>query len=125
MQNKPFSRAIISLLMLLSPNFVSADEAAIKAGEQKSMICTACHGSVIMPEGKSHQDSKLHALRTGAARAALVAAAIANERGNPPPVIQPTGLHWKTHYWFRTGCFVEYPKPIKINLVFINGNTCF
>ena len=44
MQNKLFSRAIFSLIMLLLPNFVSADEAAIKAGEQKSMICTACHG---------------------------------------------------------------------------------
>lgn len=76
------------------------------------------HGAVIMPEGKSHQDSRLHALRTGAARAALVAAAIANERENSPPVIQPTGLHWKTHYWFRTNCFVEYSDPIKISLVF-------
>ncbi len=76
------------------------------------------HGAVIMPEGKSHQDSRLHALRTGAARAVLVAAAIANERKNPPPVIQPTGLHWKTHYWFRTDCFVEYINPIDINLVF-------
>ena len=76
------------------------------------------HGAVIMPEGKSHQDSRLHALRSGSARAALVAAAIASERNNPPPVIQPTGLHWKTHYWFRTNCFVEYSKPIAISLVF-------
>tara|TARA_B110000003_G_scaffold183420_1_gene182445 strand:+ start:1902 stop:3395 length:1494 start_codon:yes stop_codon:yes gene_type:complete len=81
------------------------------------------HGAVIMPEGKSHQDSQLHALRTGAARAALVAAAIASERQNPPPVIQPTGLHWKTHYWFRTNCFVEYSKPIKIGLVFTEAES--
>ena len=97
-------------------------EFARKINDRSMLTIANClaggHGSVIMPEGKSHQDSKLHALRTGAARAALVAAAIANERGNPPPVIQPTGLHWRTHYWFRTGCFVEYPKPIKINLVF-------
>ena len=97
-------------------------EFARKINDRSMLTIATClaggHGSVIMPEGKSHQDSKLHALRTGAARAALVAAAIANERGNPPPVIQPTGLHWRTHYWFRTGCFVEYPKPIKINLVF-------
>ena len=76
------------------------------------------HGAVIMPEGKSHQDSQLHALRTGAARAALVAAAIANERKQPLPVIQPTGLHWERHYWFRTNSYVEYAEPIKINLVF-------
>ena len=97
-------------------------EFARKINDRSMLTIANClaggHGSVIMPEGKSHQDSKLHALRTGAARAALAAAAIANERGNPPPVIQPTGLHWRTHYWFRTGCFVEYPKPIKINLVF-------
>ncbi len=76
------------------------------------------HGAVIMPEGKSHQDSQLHALRTGAARAALVAAAIAKERNQPLPVIQPTGLHWERHYWFRTNSYVEYAKPIKIDLVF-------
>ena len=97
-------------------------EFARKINDRSMLTIANClaggHGAVIMPEGKSHQDSKLHALRTGAARAALVAAAIANERGNPPPVIQPTGLHWKTHYWFRTGCFVEYSKPIDIKLVF-------
>ena len=76
------------------------------------------HGVVIMPEGKSHQDSKLHALRTGAARAALVAAAIAKERKRPAPVIQPTGLHWERHYWFRTKSYVEYTEPIEIKLVF-------
>jgi 1-acyl-sn-glycerol-3-phosphate acyltransferase len=81
------------------------------------------HGAVIMPEGKSHQDSQLHALRTGAARAALVAAAIASERQNSPPVIQPTGLHWKTHYWFRTNCFVEYSEPIKIDLIFTEAES--
>ena len=76
------------------------------------------HGAVIMPEGKSHQDSKLHALRTGAARAALASAAIAKKRGKPAPVIQPTGLHWERHYWFRTKSYVEYTDPIEIKLVY-------
>ena len=76
------------------------------------------HGAVIMPEGKSHQDSKLHALRTGAARAALASAAIAKKRGKPAPVIQPTGLHWERHYWFRTKSYVEYIDPIEIKLVY-------
>ena len=71
-----------------------------------------------MPEGKSHQDSKLHALRTGAARAALASAAIAKKRGKPAPVIQPTGLHWERHYWFRTKSYVEYIDPIEIKLVY-------
>lgn len=81
------------------------------------------HGAVIMPEGKSHQDSKLHALRTGAARAALVSAAIAKKRGLPAPVIQPTGLHWERHYWFRTKSYVEYTSPIEIKQVFDDTQT--
>ena len=81
MQNKLFSRAIFSLIMLLLPNFVSADEAAIKAGEQKSMICTACHGieNSNNPEWpNSSQQSKkyiieqLHAFRGGVRNNALM-----------------------------------------------------
>ena len=60
------------------------------------------HSAVVMPEGKSHQDSKLHALRTGSSRAALASAAIADEKGLPAPVIQTVGLHWRTHHWLRT-----------------------
>lgn len=101
---------------------LTGPEFARKINDRSMLTVANClaggHGAVIMPEGKSHQDSRLHALRTGPARAALVAAAIAKERGNPPPVVQPTGLHWKTHHWFRTNCYVEYAQPIKINLVF-------
>ena len=78
----------------------------------------AGHSAVIMPEGKSHQDSRLHALRTGSPRAALAAAAIAEERNLPPPVIQTVGLHWKTHYWFRTDSYVEFGEAIEIPSVY-------
>lgn len=101
---------------------VTDPEFAKKINNRSMLTVANClaggHGAVIMPEGKSHQDSKLHAFRTGFARAALVAAAIAKERQKPLPVIQPTGLHWNTHYWFRANSYVEYAQPIKINLVF-------
>ena len=101
---------------------VTDTDFARKINDRSMLTVANClaggHGVVIMPEGKSHQDSKLHALRTGAARAALVAAAIAKERKRPAPVIQPTGLHWERHYWFRTNSYVEYIDPIEIKQVF-------
>jgi len=75
------------------------------------------HGAVVMPEGKSHQDSRLHKLRTGAMRFAINASTIASSKGSPSPVIQPVGLHFRRHYWFRTDLFVEYPEPIQIPTV--------
>ena len=72
------------------------------------------HSAVVMPEGKSHQDSKLHALRTGSSRSALASAAIADEKGLPAPVVQPVGLHWRTHHWLRTDHYVEFGEPIDI-----------
>ena len=75
------------------------------------------HGAVVMPEGKSHQDSKLHKLRTGAMRFAINASTIASSKEMPSPVIQPVGLHFRRHHWFRTDLFVEYPEPIEIPIV--------
>ena len=75
------------------------------------------HGAVVMPEGKSHQDSRLHKLRTGAMRFAINASTIASSKGIPSPVIQPVGLHFRCHHWFRTDLFVEYPEPIEIPIV--------
>ena len=72
------------------------------------------HGAVVMPEGKSHQDSRLHKLRTGAMRFAINASEIARSRGAVQPKIQPVGLHFRCHHWFRTDLFVEYPEPIEI-----------
>ncbi len=75
------------------------------------------NSAVVMPEGKSHQDSQLHALRTGSSRSALAAAAIAAEKGLPAPVVQPVGLHWRTHHWLRTDHYVEFGEPIDIPTV--------
>tara|TARA_A100001234_G_scaffold123744_1_gene108455 strand:- start:324 stop:1373 length:1050 start_codon:yes stop_codon:yes gene_type:complete len=76
------------------------------------------HSAVVMPEGKSHQDSKLHALRTGSSRAALASAAIADEKGLPAPVIQTVGLHWRTHHWLRTDNYVEFGESIEIPSIY-------
>ncbi len=76
------------------------------------------HSAVVMPEGKSHQDSQLHALRSGSFRAALAASAIADEKGLPAPVIQPVGLHWRTHHWLRTDNYVEFGQPLVIPSIY-------
>ncbi|DAC32783.1 MAG TPA: hypothetical protein HA303_05975 [Candidatus Thalassarchaeaceae archaeon] len=97
-------------------------EFAKHINERGMLTAASClasgHSAVIMPEGKSHQASRLHALRTGSPRAALAAAAIAEERNLPPPVIQTVGLHWKTHYWFRTDSYVEFGEAIEIPSVY-------
>ena len=72
------------------------------------------YAAVVMPEGKSHQDSRLHKLRTGPMRFAINASEIARSRGFVQPKIQPVGLHFRCHHWFRTDLFVEYPEPIDI-----------
>jgi len=86
--------------------------------DRSMLTVAAClaagHSGVVMPEGKSHQDCRLHALRTGSSRSALAAAAIADEKGLPAPVIQTVGLHWRTHYWLRTDHYVEFGESIEI-----------
>ena len=72
------------------------------------------YAAVVMPEGKSHQDSRLHKLRTGPMRFAINASEIARSKGAVQPKIQPVGLHFRCHHWFRTDLFVEYPEPIEI-----------
>ena len=89
---------------------------------QRSMLtmshCVASgHAAIVMPEGKSHQDSRLHALRTGPLRFTLNAACIAHQKGLPAPVIQPVGLHFRCHHWFRTDVYVEFTNPIRIPLL--------
>ena len=81
MQNKLFSKAILSLIILLLPNFVSADEAAIKAGEQKSIVCTAClsietsnnpEWPNLSQQSKKYLIEQLHAFRGGVRNNALM-----------------------------------------------------
>ena len=100
---------------------VSDPEFAKRINKRSMLTMANCiasgHAAIVMPEGKSHQDSKLHALRTGALRFTLNAASIAHERELPRPVIQPVGLHYRCHYWFRTDVYVEFGEPIAIPLL--------
>lgn len=97
---------------------ISGEEYATKINHRTLLTMSNClasgHNAIVMPEGKSHQDSRLHKFRTGAFRFALNAAVISKERGLPGPALQPIGLHYRCHYWFRTDVFVECPPPIPI-----------
>jgi len=99
-----------------------ADKELATQINQRSMLtmanCIASgHAAIVMPEGKSHQDSHLHALRTGPLRFTLNAASIAHHRGLENPRIQPVGLHYRSHHWFRTDIYVEFGEPLLIPLV--------
>ena len=41
----------------------------------------------------------------------LNAASIAHHRGLQNPMIQPVGLHYRCHHWFRTDIYVEFENP--------------
>ncbi|MCH1591996.1 MAG: 1-acyl-sn-glycerol-3-phosphate acyltransferase, partial [Candidatus Thalassarchaeaceae archaeon] len=78
---------------------VSGAEFALSINHRTLLTMSHCisggHGAVVMPEGKSHQDSRLHKLRTGAMRFAINASTIAHAKDLPKPVIQPVGLHFR------------------------------
>ena len=98
---------------------VSDKEYAREINHRTLLTMTHCiasgHNAVVMPEGKSHQDSKPHRFKTGPMRFALNAASIAKQKGLTTPALQPVGLHYRCHYWFRTDVFVEFPKLIPVN----------
>ncbi|MDP6211993.1 MAG: 1-acyl-sn-glycerol-3-phosphate acyltransferase [Candidatus Thalassarchaeaceae archaeon] len=98
---------------------VSDEEYARKINDRTLLTMTHCiasgHNALVMPEGKSHQDSRLHRFKTGPMRFALNAASIAQHRGLPLPALQPIGLHFRCHHWFRTDVFVEFQNPIPVD----------
>ena len=95
---------------------------------QRSMLTVSnCissgHSAVVFPEGTSHQDPILHGFKTGPFRTVFAASALAEHRNQPPPHIQPTGLHWRNHTKFRTDHFVEYLEPIPIPNPYTSSET--
>jgi len=106
-------------------NGVSDEEYAKKINDRTLLTMTNCiasgHNALVMPEGKSHQDSRLHRFKTGPMRFALNAASIAQHRGHPSPALQPIGLHFRCHYWFRTDAFVEFRDPIPVDAPEVPG----
>ena len=95
---------------------VAEEEYARNINHRTLLTMTNCvaagHNAVVMPEGKSHQDSHLHRFKTGPMRFVINASAIASQRGKPLAAMQPVGLHYRRHYWFRTDIFVEFIEPI-------------
>ena len=106
-------------------NGVSDEEYARKINHRTLLTMTNCiasgHNAMVMPEGKSHQDSRLHRFKTGPMRFALNAASIAQHRGLPHPALQPVGLHYRCHHWFRTDVFVEFQEPIPVHAPDVPG----
>ena len=106
-------------------NGVSDEEYARKINDRTLLTMTNCiasgYNAMVMPEGKSHQDPHLHRFKTGPMRFALNAASIAKHRGLPNPALQPVGLHFRCHHWFRTDVFVEFQEPIPVHAPEVPG----
>jgi len=62
----------------------------------------------LFPEGRSHDEPKLQALRTGAARIYLRAAG----PGAARPIIVPAGIHVEAKQTFRSRVLVVFGKPV-------------
>jgi glycerol-3-phosphate O-acyltransferase/dihydroxyacetone phosphate acyltransferase len=70
-------------------------------------------GSIgIFPEGTTHSDPKLRVLKTGAARIALGAAAVAAE-GMPVHVV-PAGIYYSSKETFRSAALVSFGDPLAV-----------
>ncbi|MCG7943352.1 MAG: 1-acyl-sn-glycerol-3-phosphate acyltransferase [Candidatus Thiodiazotropha taylori] len=65
---------------------------------------------IIFPEGQSHDDSKLSALKTGAARLALGTI----EMTGVEPAVIPVGLTFPQKGQFRSAALVQFGKPIEL-----------
>jgi len=106
-------------------NGVSDEEYARKINDRTLLTMTNCiasgYNAIVMPEGKSHEDSHLHRFKTGPMRFVLNAASIAKHRGLPNPALQPVGLHFRRYHWFRTDVFVEFQEPIPVLAPEVSG----
>ena len=81
LENSIYKAMVICLIALSLPVFVSADEEAIKSGEKKAMLCTACHGVEnsnnpewpnLSQQSKKYLVEQLHAFRDGIRNNALM-----------------------------------------------------
>ena len=79
--NSIYKAIVVCLIALSLPVFVSADEEAIKSGEKKAMLCTACHGVEnsnnpewpnLSQQSKKYLVEQLHAFRDGVRNNALM-----------------------------------------------------
>jgi len=94
------------------------DPARRKAANKKSLDALAnqiVHGSysALFPEGVSHDEPGLQALKTGAARLYYNARA-QQSPDELPPVIIPVGLHYDKKQAFRSSVLIAFHPPIEL-----------
>ena len=79
---KPIGTALFACVVsLVLPNFVNASDDAVKSGEKKAMVCTACHGVEnsnnpewpnLSQQSKKYLVEQLHAFKDGIRNNALM-----------------------------------------------------
>jgi 1-acyl-sn-glycerol-3-phosphate acyltransferase len=94
------------------------DEAARREANRRSLAALAeavAGGSfaALFPEGVSHDEPGLQALRPGAARLFLAAGELIPE-GAHPPVVIPVGLHYDRKNLFGSSVLVEFHAPLEL-----------
>lgn len=92
-----------------------SSEASRRAANRKSLEALAervAEGSLsaLFPEGVSHDESNLQALRSGAARLYYRARQLCGD--GPPPVILLVGLHYDDKQMFRSNALVTFHPPL-------------
>src|SRR5262249_27934927 len=75
-------------------------------------------GLLLFPEGASHDDPKLRRLKTGAARIALGAAALAGS----PLALVPAGLYYTWKQRFRSSVLLSFGEPIAVSPVSLEAD---
>lgn len=73
---------------------------------------------LIFPEGQSHSDPRLRALKTGAARLALGS----HQRNGRLPAVVPVGLTFTEKGRFRASALVSFGPPIRLERPAAEGN---
>ena len=68
----------------------------------------------IFPEGMTHSDPKLKPLKTGAARIALGAMAVAGNEEEAPVRIVPVGLYFTAKGTYRSSALMQFGVPLAV-----------
>lgn len=94
------------------------DETARREANRRSLeaLAEAVAGgsfAALFPEGVSHDEPGLQALRPGAARLFLAARELAGD-GAAPPVVIPVGLHYDRKNLFGSSALVEFHPPLEL-----------
>ncbi|MEC7524009.1 MAG: 1-acyl-sn-glycerol-3-phosphate acyltransferase [Myxococcota bacterium] len=111
-------RAIGTVPIFRAMDAKKLDERARRAANARSLDALAervAQGSFscLFPEGDSHDEPHLLALKTGVARFYYRSRELMKD-GAPPPVIIPVGLHYDEKRLFRSSVLVTYHPPMEL-----------